>query len=274
MPRSADPTAIRKILETDRCWAVYALADLAPEYRESARWHVAAEGRPALLLVYRGFEPPVLFAHGAAADLAPLLPEIADVPVLYLSVRWEVAELLRANGYETPEEKRMWRMVAGRGHFEPRAHTAVRLEPADYTALASLYQDGDAAGESPPFFDAGMLRHGVYYGIREGGAIVAAAGTHVVAEGESVAAIGNVYTRRDHRGRGFGAQVSGAVTAELLRSGVRTVVLNVDEGNAAAMRVYQRLGFERYCKYREGIAILNGPAGIAGSRPIRLPIAT
>ena len=95
-----------------------------------------------------------------------------------------------------------------------------------------------------------------YYGICEGEAIVAAAGTHVLAERESVAGIGNVYTRRDRRGRGFGGQVSGAVTTELLRLGVRTVVLNADESNVAAIRVYQRLGFERYCEYREGIAVL------------------
>jgi len=41
-------------------------------------------------------------------------------------------------------------------------------------------------------------------------------------------------------------------------------VLNVDESNAAALRVYERLGFERYCEYREGIAILGRPARIAG----------
>ena len=258
MPLTADPATVREILQTDRRWAVYALADLAPEYSAGARWHVAAHGRPALLLVYRGFEPPVLFAHGAVADLAPLLPEVAaerDAEREFnLSVRPEAADLLRANGYEIRDEKRMWRMVADPARFVPRAHTAVRLGPADYEALASLHRDGDAAGETPPFFDAGMLRHGVYYGICEGEAIVAAAGTHVLAERESVAAIGNVYTRRDRRGRGLGAQVSGAVTAELLRLGLRTVALNVGESNAAAMRVYQRLGFERYCEYREGIA--------------------
>jgi ribosomal protein S18 acetylase RimI-like enzyme len=257
-----DPAAVREILQTDRRWAVYALADLAPEYSGPARWHIAADGRPALLLVYRGFEPPVLFAHGAVADLAPLLPEVAaerDAErEFYLSVRPEVADLLRASGYEIRDEKRMWRMAADAARFVPPAHTAVRLGVADYEALVSLYRDGDAAGETPPFFNAGMLRHGVYYGIREGGAMVAAAGTHVLAEQESVAAIGNVYTRRDRRGRGLGAQVSGAVTAGLLRLGVRTVVLNVAESNGAAMRVYERLGFERHCEYREGIAIRRG----------------
>jgi len=254
MPLSADPDTVREILQTDRPWAVYALADLAPEYSALARWHVAADGRPALLLVYGGFEPPVLFAHGAVADLTSLVPEVAGEREFYLSVRPEAVALLRASGYEIRDEKRMWRMVADPVRFVPRAHAAVRLGPSDYEALASLYRDGDAAGETPPFFDAGMLRHGIYYGICEGGAMVAAAGTHVLSERESVAAIGNVYTRRDRRGRGFGGQVSGAATGELLRLGVRTVALNVSESNTAARRVYERLGFERYCEYREGIA--------------------
>jgi len=254
MPRTADRAAIRKFLETDRPWAVYALADLAPEYSAPAAWHMAAHGRPALLLIYRGFRPPVLFAHGAAPDLAPLLAEVAE-PEFYLSVRPEVVALLRAGRYEIREEKRMWRMVLDPACFVPAAHHAMRLGPADYGDLVNLHRDGAAAGEAPPFFDAGMLTHGVYYGIRDDGALVSAAGTHVLAERESVAGIGNVYTRRDRRGRGLGSQVSGAVAADLLRLGLRTVALNVAESNAAAMRVYQRLGFKKYCEYREGIAI-------------------
>jgi len=258
MPLTADPAAIRTILERDRRWAAYALADLAPEYSAPACWRIATDGRPALLLVYRGFQPPVLFAHGAAADLAPLLTEIAAEPEFCLSVRLDAATLLRAGGYEIRDEKKMWRMAVEPARFVPQPDTAVRLGPEDYDGLVSLHRDGDAAGEAPPFFHAGMLRHGVYFGIRECGAIVAAAGTHVLAERESVAAIGNVYTRRDRRGRGFAARVTGAVTGELVRLGLRTVVLNVGELNAAAICVYKRLGFERYCAYREGNASRGG----------------
>jgi ribosomal protein S18 acetylase RimI-like enzyme len=254
MPPAADPEAIRRILETDRPWAVYALADLAPEYSAHARWHVAAHGRPALLLVYRAFRPPVLFAHGPVADLEPLLAEIAGQPEFYLSVRPEIAALLRRAGYGISREKRMWRMLLDARGFAPPSHNAARLAPADINELECLYADGEAAGEAPPFFDAGMLRLGVYFGIRENGALVAAAGIHVLAPTESVAAIGNVYTRRDQRGHGFGLQVTAAVTAELLRLHVRTVALNVAESNHAAIRVYERLGFRHYCDYREGIA--------------------
>jgi ribosomal protein S18 acetylase RimI-like enzyme len=255
MPPAADPAAIRLILETDRPWAVYALADLAPEYCEHARWHAAANGRPALLLVYRAFQPPVLFAHGAAADVSPLLAELADLPGFYFSVRPHIAALLRAAGYQISSEKRMWRMLLDARRFTSPPDQSVRLTPADLTGLTRLYADGQAAGEAPPFFDGGMLRHGVYFGVREGGALIAVAGTHVLAPEEGIAAIGNVYTRRDRRGQGFGRQVTAAVTAELRRLNVRTVALNVEESNHPAMRIYERLGFERYCDYREGLAV-------------------
>jgi hypothetical protein len=139
MALTADTAAVRRILETDRAWAVYALADLAPEYSAPARWHIAADGCPALLLVYRGFEPPVLFAHGAVADL--------NTPWRTLSA-CRVRTHADTGGYQIRDEKKMWRMVANPARFVARASTAVRLGPADYKALANLHRDGDAAGSS------------------------------------------------------------------------------------------------------------------------------
>lgn len=267
MPAAADSSAIRQILQTDRVWAVYALADLAPEYRAYACWHLAAEGRPALLLVYRGFQTPVLFAHGAAADLGPLLHKVADDPEYYLSVRSDFAALLAGAGYDIRGEKRMCRMVMEPRNFAPAEGRVDQLGSADHDALSRLYNDGDAAGEAPPFFDASMLRHGVYFGIREKGEFVAAAGTHVLSERESVAGIGNVYTRRDRRGRGLGSQVTSAVASELLRLKLRTIALNVEESNRAAVRIYERLGFRKYCEYREGMAVRRNPN--APDAPVR-----
>ena len=82
----------------------------------------------------------------------------------------------------------------GNGMAEP-------LGPRHAGELRELYADGDAAGEAPDFFMPGQLDDETFYGVREGGTLVAAGGTHVFSAVESVAAIGNVYTRRTHRGR-------------------------------------------------------------------------
>ncbi len=99
-----------------------------------------------------------------------------------------------------------------------------------------------------------MLEDGVFFGIREGGELVSVAGTHLALPEQGVGAVGNVYTRRDRRGRGLAARATSAVVTELLRMRIPAVALNVSSNNAAAIRVYERLGFVRYCEFREGLA--------------------
>jgi predicted GNAT family acetyltransferase len=129
-----------------------------------------------------------------------------------------------------------------------------RLARTDLPALAALYADGQTTGEVPDFFNPPMLEQGVFFGVYEGGSLIAAAGTHLISTELSVGAVGNVYTRRDRRGRGLAAQATSAVTAELVRSGLATIALNVNQHNAPAQRVYERLGYVRYCPFFEGVA--------------------
>jgi len=252
MPRLTDPALIRARLERDRPWAAYALTDLAPGFFEASEWHAGAEA--SLLLLYRAFETPVLVTVGTPRCIDPLLDEIRDERRLYLSVRPEIMPLISAR-YRVEDQKPMWRMVLEPESFPLAAGgDAVRLGPADLPALEALYADGQPAGEAPDFFHASMLEQGVFFGVREGQALAAAAGTHSCAWAESVGTVGNVYTRRDRRGRRLAGQVTGAVAAELQRRGVRTIVLNVAQANPAAVRAYERLGFRRYCPFYEGLA--------------------
>ena len=251
MPEIRDRTAIRAILNADPQWSVYALGDLAPGYFEHCRWY--SNGARALILLYQAVTPPVLLAVGEPAEIVALAEEI-DAPSLYLHVLAPVAVALAAR-YRLVRLTPMLRMVLDPSRFRPESgDNTARLGPADTERIARLYEDGRQTGESPDFFFPSMVENGVFFGAHEGGELVAVAGTHLVAPEEGVGAIGNVYTRRDRRGRGYAGRLTGAVAAELLRQKVRLVALNVIRANAAAIRVYERLGFAAYCEFVEGLA--------------------
>ena len=132
------------------------------------------------------------------------------------------------------------------------AGPTTRLGPADLPALRGLYEDGAARQEIPDFFEDSMVDAGIYYGVRDAGELVAVAGTHVLTPG--AAAVGNVYVRHDARRRGLAARVTAAVARALRERGIETIVLNVRQDNATAIRVYEKLGFVVHGEFLEGFA--------------------
>jgi ribosomal protein S18 acetylase RimI-like enzyme len=249
-----DAARIRALLESDRPWAAYALADLSPGFREHCRWFVREGAPPALAMLYCRADPPVIFALGTAERLAPKVQEIED-PVLLLHVRPEALAAIETC-YQVVESRPQWRMTLDPERFRPvPSSDAARLGPGDVEAMRALFADGEPRGEAPDFFEPWMVEQGLFRGVFEGAELVAVAGTHVVAPEESVCAIGNVYVRQDRRGRGLGAVVTSAVAAAALADGLRTVALNVSQGNPVALRVYERLGFRRYCEFVAGRAV-------------------
>jgi predicted GNAT family acetyltransferase len=87
------------------------------------------------------------------------------------------------------------------------------------------------------------------------GELVAVAGTHLISPTYGVAAVGNVFTHPAHRRRGYATACTSAVVEELLAKGIGTIVLNVDERNVQAMRIYQKLGFREHCRFVEAIGV-------------------
>jgi len=255
MPRTQDRDAIRAILRADARWSLYALGDLAPVYWGCSEWYVPSDGAPAVLLLYRAVTPPVLFAAGAPEAVALLAAEAAE-PAVYLHVQPANADVLEGR-YRFVDRRPMLRMMLDRSRYRPElADDVVRLGTADAARVEKLYADGRETGESPDFFFPSMLDRGVFFGFEEAGDLVAAAGTHLSVPEEGVGAVGNVYTRRDRRGRGLAGRLTSAVTEELLCLDIRLVGLNVSRRNLAAIRVYERLGFVTHCEFVEGPAVL------------------
>lgn len=247
MPLLTDKDQIRAILSRDPRWCVYALGDLTPRMFARCRWFT-----PDLTMVLHDYGTSILFAHGAGS-IREALDHVAW-PV-HLQVRQDALDEVRRYATVT-DEKHMVRMAftGGPSAVDPRV---ARLAADDLAALARLYQDGEATGESPDFFYSSMVTDGVFFGVYEGGDLIAAAGTHLVARDEGAAAIGNVYTRRDRRGRGYGRMVTSAVLHEL--RDLETVGLNVRADNAPAIRVYESLGFVRHCEFYEALAAPHDP---------------
>jgi len=255
MPRIRDRDAIRTILRADPLWSLYALGDLAPGYFDLSEWYVPSDGAPAVLLLYRAVTPPVLFAAGPSQAVALLADEAAE-PAVYLHVQPQAALALEPR-YRFVDRRPMLRMALAPSRFRPEpVDNAVRLGSADAARVERLYVDGRETGESPDFFFPSMLERGVFFGLQEEGELVAVAGTHLAVREEGVGAVGNVYTRRDRRGRGLAGCLTSAVTQELLRMRIPVVGLNVSQRNSAAIRVYERLGFVTHCEFVEGPAVM------------------
>jgi len=258
MPRLTDQTLIRAILETERPWTAYALADLEPVYSQYASWFGAGKGEPAIALLYQAFDVPVLMTIGKAEHLQSVLGEVdellEDSPEVYIVARSDVFSLLREL-YRLKNERLMLRMLLEQEHYNPVGTEDVKkLGPAHLNLVKCLYAEAEMEGEAPEFFLPSMLETGVYYGVQDKGELIAIAGTHVVAPTVGVGGLGNIYTRRDRRNQGLASRVTRAVINQLLEMDLSTVVLNVRKDNHVAIQVYEQLGFKTYCNFFEALA--------------------
>lgn len=248
------------VLGADRRWNGYSIADLAPDTRAWTRIALARRGATASHAACLFYQHPAfnsLIPDGDPAGVAAILGDAAATGGLptatYVLARAAHLPPL-AEHYRLCEQQAMTRMAVDRHTFTPpTAATAGlrRLDTAALGALQALYASYPANA-----FTADQLAHGVFYGVRAGGRLVAAAGTHVAAPEFGIAAIGNVFTLPEARGRGYAAAVTAAVTGELLGGPCTEVILNVAAANETATNVYQRLGFTAHCGYSEARAIL------------------
>lgn len=256
--RDATTKAAYAALATDRRWNGYSIADLAPPARQWTRVALARreDGAIAACLFYAHPQFNSTIPHGDPDGLAAILAAAAqegDLPErTYILAQHIHLPALEAH-YAFPDGRQeMIRMAVDRATFvKPKGGPpTVRLGSADLPALQALYAEYDAG-----VFTADQLANGVFHGVYEDGALVAAGGTHVVAPSYTIAAIGNIYVTPAARGRGLGAAVTAAVAAELLPGPRSQAILNVAATNAAAIRVYRGLGFAEHCPYVEALVV-------------------
>jgi len=254
-------TNIRQILMTDPVWSAYAIADLQPAFIPHTHWYVSqsADG-DGLALIFTALTPPIVVTVGPAAAVSAALAQAALPDQVFISAREEHYAPLAAFYDFGDRAHPMWRMTptdASKVTF-PSLPGLVRLNIDDSERLTQLYRYG---GEfAPSFFEPYQLRDGVYFGIvATDGSLVAAGGTHILERQVGIAAIGNIYTRPNQRGQGYGGAVFQAIVATLVAEHFTNIFLNVDQRNQGARKLYEHYGFAIYCPFLEGVGIKRVP---------------
>ena len=252
---------LEAFLRRDPGAQVYALADLDEFFWPETTWFRATQDGElrAFCLLLEKLALPIVYAvcpedhapTGALLEwLAPRLPrrffmnlgpglERALPPDWALDSHGEHCKLLLSDPAraESPDDVGV-----------------VPLGLADRAELEAFYRDEAYTAEERTgrFLTSYMMQRWPFFGIREGERLVCAGGTHVFSARYRVAALGNIATRPDRRGRGLARAVTARLCRELLPR-VDHLGLNVGAENHAALRCYQQLGFTVACRYQEGI---------------------
>lgn len=184
----------------------------------------------------RRFAPDINPLAGARDDAPESLAELAqlvptDGPLLLLQAD---AVVLPA-GTELATEAPGVQMVLERLAELPADPRIVALTAADaptMLALATLTIPGPFSARSPEL--------GEFYGVKDGGALLAMAGERMKHPGYSE--ISGVCTHPDARGRGLARSLSAHVARRILARG-ETPYLHAYASNTAAIQLYTALGF-------------------------------
>jgi len=245
---------LSQLLESDRVWCAYALADLDPAEAIHSTW-LASE--KAVVLIYKGLDPPVLFAHGDPEELIELVNQVPCGVYQYTLKR--TCRVMLTDRLQLKFELHMWRMVLNPSDVPRISNVGLEsLGPDDLPAIRRLFE---SSTDLPDAFHERQLAIGPFFGIREGAELLCIAGVHVLSQWAKIAAVGNVFTRPDRRGQGLATRASAAVVKALLEQNIQTIVLNVAMDNEPAVRCYRRLGFRPYCDYYEGVGKLSLAVG-------------
>ncbi|MFQ5352461.1 MAG: GNAT family N-acetyltransferase [Candidatus Binatia bacterium] len=253
-----DPARIRPILQTDRPYAAYALAQLDPKMFKLNEWYCASgPSGTALVLHSRSGIGRALFAVGDPQALDAALKLHPGPRFAFGSLYPEHRPIIERY-FVVTRPQTMQRMSITKERFQPVDSPAIRLRGRDAPAVNRLY----SVEGGPTAYRSSHLDEGAYYGVEVDGGLVAIAGTHVASAAEGVAVVGNVFTHPRYRGGGLATATTSAVTQEVLQY-CDLVVLTVEEENVPALRVYNRLGYATECTLHETPLIRKDPFGLS-----------
>ena len=232
---------------------VYELGDLDDFDWPHTRWFAwnQHDRLEQVALLYSEPSVPVLIAitESPVASMESLLRELLPtLPAeLYVHVSPPLLDIFR-DRYAVEAAEPHLKLALTRNDLLARSAAPVDLlGDDDLLELDELYR----AAYPETWFTPRMLATGRYVGLRHDGRLACVAGVHVYSPSIGVAALGNVATLPELRGRGLARAACAALCLLLLEDGIETIALNVRADNAAAIAAYSLLGFEVATSYWE-----------------------
>jgi RimJ/RimL family protein N-acetyltransferase len=254
-----DKTQIEAVLRRHLFLHMYALGDLDDFFWPHTTWYGwEEEGEiQEIVLVYTALPAPVILALSPepSGSMRKLLTALRFLLPrhFYAHLSGDLATVW-ADDYEIKSDGRHYKMAL----TEPAKVTAVapstpiiHLSMNDRPRLEKFYQTSYLDNA----FDPRMLATGHYYAVETEGELVSVGGIHVYSPRYRVAAVGNVTTHPDYRGRGLAKSVCAHLCRALLNT-VDHIGLNVKADNQSAIAVYKRLGFTTVAEYEEALFTL------------------
>lgn len=245
---------IEELLGANPYLHMYSIGDLDERFRPYTKWHglIKSERLCAVICIYTSTDAPtVMVLSEESSNMSELLRQTIPLLPDYFQAHLSPGlETLFSDTHEMELNSTHYKMALLKGELLTTVNTdeVIRLHSDDIPQLLKLYSDSYPDN----WFEPEMLELNRYMGIRKGGRLIAAAGTHVYSPAQNAAAIGNITTLPEYRGRGIGARVTAGLSQLLLSEGMR-VGLNVKIDNQAAVACYRKIGYSVCAEFGEYI---------------------
>jgi ribosomal protein S18 acetylase RimI-like enzyme len=242
---------------------VYLIGDLDDFFWPKTIWYAARvnDKIKAIALLYTGMIPPTLLSfckndnHYASELLNTIKPLLPDKFQAHLSTG-----LLDIFGEENVMDYygRNCKMALKKYPEEIYDKNIRQMTSSDLPEIMKLY----SIAYPNNWFDKRMLETGKYLGYFSNEQLIGVAGIHVYSEEYKAAALGNIVTHPDYRGKQIAYKLTSALCNNL-RKKVDFIGLNVKSDNTAAIKCYKKIGFETIGYYDECLIKNYNHAGIS-----------
>ncbi len=230
---------------------LYLIGDLDDFFWPHTEWYASYDkGKiTSIALIYSGMTPPTLlmFHDGDTDHPYGLLKSIKKnlPPELYVHLTTGLADALgRENILKNFGLN--YRMILVRKPEHIQDNNIRRLDPGDLGILEELYADSYPGN----WFDKRMLETGKYFGYFCGAIMAGAAGIHVYSPQYRIAALGNIVTRKEFRGKKIAYRLTSVLCRDL-EATTDIIGLNVKTNNEPAIKCYRNVGFNIIGSFEE-----------------------